>query len=59
MSDRRHRNPMKKRQPRKRPYKVVQGRPSAKKQARMARQEQQNRESLQYFNDQLGEYDND
>ena len=50
---------MKKRQARKRPYKIVQGRPSAKKQARVARREQEDRESLQYFTEQMEAYDNE
>ena len=50
---------MKKRQARKRPYKIVQGRPSAKKQARVARREQENRESLEYFTEQMEAYDNE
>ena len=58
MSDRRHKN-MKKRTATKRPYRVVQGRPSAKKQARMARREQEDRESLQYFTEQMEAYDNE
>lgn len=50
---------MKKRQSKKKSYKIVLGRPSQSKQYRLAKNSQREREELQYLNEQIGEYDNE